>query len=317
MSVTSDILDEDENVYGVFRQHYVFLVGQVITELILLGLVLVAMSMTGMVLTQYKIESGGWLSSILYGVLTIAAIVLLVSGVIDFLRWYYSAIIVSTRRLIRRTGIFQRAVVDMSLQRISEINMTQSFWGRMVGYADFMVMSESETGQEIRGVMNPIEFRTALDDARVGEARDFVSGANGKPIPPTHQMHPAAMPPSTTQVIAASADEAHRLQMWSMLEALFEQGILTEDELESKRQLLFESKRNPAPAAPERAHFAEWPDDVTPGDDGDGDESYMDTPQTLTDRDTQVRDTQPDVRAMPPVPPRTTNWEDEKDSHGT
>jgi hypothetical protein len=52
--------------------------------------------------------------------------------------------------------------------------MTQSFWGRIVGYANFMVMSEAETGQEIRGVVNPIAFRTALDDARVGEVRDFM-----------------------------------------------------------------------------------------------------------------------------------------------
>jgi hypothetical protein len=37
-----------------------------------------------------------------------------------------------------------------------------------------MVMSEAETGQEIRGVVNPIAFRTALDDARVGEVRDFM-----------------------------------------------------------------------------------------------------------------------------------------------
>ncbi len=299
MSVTSDILDEDENVYGVFRQHYMFLVGQIITELILLGLVIVAMSMVGMVLTQYQLRNG-WLESIIYGLLIVAAVVLVVSAVIDAVRWYYSATIVSTRRLIRREGVFQRAVTDMSLQRISEISMTQSFWGRIVGYADFMVTSESETGQEIRGVMNPIEFRTALDDARVGEARDFIRSPDGNLVQLPTQAD-SNMPPSTTQVVAASADEAHRLQMWSMLEALFEQGILSEDELESKRQLLFEPKRRSA--QPMATQAPEWSDDVMTDD--------HDT-ETPADRDTQARDTQPDVRAMPPLPPRTTNWEDEK-----
>lgn len=301
MSVTSDILDENENVYGVFRQHYIFLVGQIVTEFILLSLVFVAMSMVGMVLAQFKIQDG-WLAPILYGVLSIAAVVLLVSGIIDFLRWYYSATIVSTRRLIRRTGIFQRSVTDMSLQRISEISMTQSFWGRMVGYADFMIMSESETGQEIRGIMNPIEFRTALDDARVGEARNFVNGAIGTPVSSPDRASAMAVPPSTTQVIAASADEAHRLQMWSMLEALFEQGILSEDELESKRQLLFESKQSATPPA----STPEWSDDVMPDDDTSA------TPEDAADRETQLRDTQPDVRSMPPLPPYAKNWEDEK-----
>jgi len=301
MSVTSDILDENEHVYGVFRQHYIFLVGQIVTEFILLSLVFVAMSMVGMVLAQFNLEEG-WISPILYGVLSIAAVVLLVSGIIDFLRWYYSATIVSTRRLIRRTGIFQRSVTDMSLQRISEISMTQSFWGRMVGYADFMIMSESETGEELRGVMSPIEFRTALDDARVGEARDFVSGARGQTPPTTNRMGGVAMPPSTTQVIAASADEAHRLQMWSMLEALFEQGILSEDELESKRQLLFEPKRGTTTPKP----AAEWSDDVMPDDRDRG------APDSPADRETQARDTQLDERSLPSLPPHTTNWEDEK-----
>jgi hypothetical protein len=230
----------------------------------------------------------------------VAAVVLVVSAVIDAVRWYYSATIVSTRRLIRREGVFQRAVTDMSLQRISEISMTQSFWGRIVGYADFMVTSESETGQEIRGVMNPIEFRTALDDARVGEARDFLRSPDGNLVQLPTQAD-SNMPPSTTQVVAASADEAHRLQMWSMLEALFEQGILSEDELESKRQLLFEPKRRSA--QPMATQAPEWSDDVMTDD--------HDT-ETPADRDTQARDTQPDVRAMPPLPPRTTNWEDEK-----
>lgn len=301
MSVTSDILDENEHVYGVFRQHYIFLVGQIVTEFILLSLVFVAMSMVGMVLAQFNLEEG-WISPILYGVLSVTAVVLLVSGIIDFMRWYYSATIVSTRRLIRRTGIFQRSVTDMSLQRISEISMTQSFWGRMVGYADFMIMSESETGEELRGVMSPIEFRTALDDARVGEARDFVSGARGQTPPTTNRMGGVAMPPSTTQVIAASADEAHRLQMWSMLEALFEQGILSEDELESKRQLLFAPKRGTT--APEPA--AAWSDDVMPDDRDRG------VPDSPADRETQARDTQLDERSLPSLPPHTTNWEDEK-----
>jgi len=301
MSVTSDILDENEHVYGVFRQHYIFLVGQIVTEFILLSLVFVAMSMVGMVLAQFKIQDG-WLAPILYGVLSIAAVVLIVSGIVDFLRWYYSATIVSTRRLIRRTGIFQREVTDMSLQRISEISMTQSFWGRIVGYADFMIMSESETGEEIRGVMNPIEFRTALDDARVGEARDFVSGANNARAASPNRADAAAMPPSTTQVIAASADEAHRLQMWSMLEALYEQGILSEDELESKRQLLFESKQGATPPDLTRA----WSDDVMSDNDTPA------TPEDVADRETHVRDTQPDVRSMSPLPPYAKNWEDEK-----
>jgi uncharacterized membrane protein YdbT with pleckstrin-like domain len=125
------------------------------------------------VLPKYDVQAGIW-SVIASEVLLVIVGALIISAVIDVWRWRYSATIITNRRLIRCEGIFQRSVTDMSLQRISEIKMTQSFWGRIVGYANFMVMSEAETGQEIRGVVNPIAFRTALDDARVGEVRDFM-----------------------------------------------------------------------------------------------------------------------------------------------
>lgn len=177
MNIFRDILDEQEHVYGVFRQHSFFLIGRIITEIVLVGLAVFVMAMIGVVLPKYDVQAGIW-SVVASEVLLVIVAALVISAIIDVYRWRYSATIITNRRLIRCEGIFQRSVTDMSLQRISEITMTQSLWGRIVGYADFLVTSESETGQEIRGVVNPIAFRTALDDARVGEARDFGRGTD-------------------------------------------------------------------------------------------------------------------------------------------
>lgn len=308
MSITDDILDAEEHEYGVFRQHYIFLTGQVVTEFVLIGLVAVAYSMLGLVPNV-----NSTIATIINWLLGGTALVLVGSVVLDATRWYYNAIIVTDRRLIRREGLLQRDIVDMSLARISEIRMDQSLWGRIFGYADFVVMSESETGQEIRGIGEPILFRTTLDDARVGEFRPNIHSERDEdppmPLRSLASNQPQHSSPSTTQIMAASADDAHRLHMWSMLESLYEQEILTADELEAKRRLLFEpQRRTAAPTAQPVANVADDDhDDVDMGMDEDDNGAHVDERGTMGSRiggtAPSAQDDDLDTRTPPPYQP--------------
>lgn len=229
-----DMIDDDEIVYGTYRVHVIFLIGQLLSEIVLLSLTFLAMSLAGDLLGAMENQSTTLF--IVNLVLWVIAAVLIVSAIIDIVRWYTKAIIVTDRRLIRREGFIQRNIVDITLNRLSQVDFVQSFVGRMLNYGNLTIMGGADLPpQEFRNIANPIEFRNTIEDARVGE-------------PPAHRVQITPAPqaaevpseaPDASPVVVSSVDDPERLRAWAKFEDLYQQGFLTDAELDEKRRMLF------------------------------------------------------------------------------
>ncbi|MCE2850916.1 MAG: PH domain-containing protein [Chloroflexaceae bacterium] len=166
MGYVESMLLKDEAIIYTGRKHYALLLGQIVTEVILLGLTGVAVWLVSQVLLHFNITEG-FLPYTLYGVLAVAGAVLLGSAVIDYLRWYNDCVVLTNRRIMKFEGLFNRHMIESSLNKINDVALNQTFFGRMIGYGDITILTAADTGlQEMRNIADPIGFKRALAEAR-------------------------------------------------------------------------------------------------------------------------------------------------------
>lgn len=166
MGYIESMLLHDEVIIYTGRKHYALMLGQIITEIILLGLTGVAAWLGNQVLRQYDVTNMVFIY-VLYGSLLLAALVLIGSAVIDYLRWYNDCVVLTNRRIMKFEGLFNRHMIESSLSKINDVALTQTFFGRVFGYGDIMILTVAETGiQEMRNIANPIGFKYALSEAQ-------------------------------------------------------------------------------------------------------------------------------------------------------
>jgi uncharacterized membrane protein YdbT with pleckstrin-like domain len=134
-------------------------------------------------------------------VVTIAWIVFAVA---PFLRWRFTLFVLTTDRLITRSGIIAKNSKEIPLERINDVAFSQSILERLVGAGDLLVESAGERGQtRITNVRKPEEVQLMI-------YKEVES----------NQQKGASSVPEQIQAL-------HRL---------YEQGILTEAEYETKKQ---------------------------------------------------------------------------------
>lgn len=109
-------------------------------------------------------------------VLGVAALVGVLFGLArftwDWLRWWSEEYIVTSRRVIQSEGIVNKRTADSSLEKVNDVLLTQSFFGRILGYGDLEIVTGSDVGvNKLTRLRDPIHFKTAMLDAkaRLGE----------------------------------------------------------------------------------------------------------------------------------------------------
>jgi uncharacterized membrane protein YdbT with pleckstrin-like domain len=162
-------------------------------------------------------DAGSWGRSI-FGWLALIAIGA-TSGwtVVRYITWVTSHFVVTSHRIIYRTGWLRKDGIDIPLDRVNNVVISQSLVGRLIGAGDLLIESAGESGQQrfsdIRSpmrVQNQIYSQIQLDKQ-------------------THRRGDAA-------VVAPGSDLASQLER---LEGLLERGVLTHEEFEAqKRRLL-------------------------------------------------------------------------------
>ena len=148
------LLGENEQIILQTHQHWFVLFGKIFLELLLIALIIggsLALS------AIYPIA--------IYGLGLV--IVPLIGMLNDILVWRNKAYIVTNRRVIQISGVFNKDVVDSSLEKVNDVKMSQSFFGRLFGYGDIEILTASELGVNLFHVIhNPIEFKTAMLNAK-------------------------------------------------------------------------------------------------------------------------------------------------------
>jgi hypothetical protein len=122
---------------------------------------------------------------------------------------------ITSLRIIKKTGILTRLVSQIPLDKVQDLRLVATLWGRWLSYGNVEVESAGETGPVVfRRIQNPEAFRNVVFSRRT------VPGA-GLIAPPA---------PATVHRTAAERLED--------VERLFKTGSLTEAEYQLKRQEL-------------------------------------------------------------------------------
>lgn len=148
------LLGENEHLLMVTRQHWFVLFGSIFLEIILIVVIIL---LVGIATYFFPIAAFGF----------ILFLVPVVGMVRDILIWSSRRYLITNRRVIQVSGVFSKEVVDSSLEKVNDVKMDQSFFGRMFGYGDIEILTASELGANLfRRIGDPIKFKTTMLNAK-------------------------------------------------------------------------------------------------------------------------------------------------------
>jgi uncharacterized membrane protein YdbT with pleckstrin-like domain len=148
------LLGENERILLETHQHWFVLFNKIFLEIILI-VIIIAVSLFAA--AYYPIAIAG-----------LALVLVPVLGMLkDIMVWRSQAYLVTTRRVIQIAGVLGKDVVDSSLEKVNDVKLSQSFFGRIFGYGDVEILTASELGVNLfHQIANPVEFKTEMLNAK-------------------------------------------------------------------------------------------------------------------------------------------------------
>jgi uncharacterized membrane protein YdbT with pleckstrin-like domain len=171
-SYLKSLLGEKETIILAVHQHWLVLLGEIASELLLsLGILALAIGLSFFI--------GPFA---LLGLLILAAPA--VSLTRDVMIWWNRQYIITNRRVIQVSGVLSKNVADSSLEKVNDVMLQQSFFGRVFGYGDLEVLTASELGvNKIRRISNPVQYKIALVNAKAQLESGAGIRAEGSDVP--------------------------------------------------------------------------------------------------------------------------------------
>jgi hypothetical protein len=201
----NNMLGENEKMLLVTRQHWFVLFGMILAEVFIIFVLLAAVIAGSFSFPPFTvfIVAGGF----------VVILFPLVGMVRDILIWYNRQYIVTNRRVIQVSGFINKNVVDSSLEKVNDVKMSQSFFGRIFDYGNVEILTASELGVNVfQRIGDPVHFKTAMLNAKEKLGYDEMG------------YHP--QPAQDVPGMIAKLDELRK------------QGVLTEEEFQQKKAVL-------------------------------------------------------------------------------
>jgi len=212
-SYLESLLGERENVILVAHQHWFVLASSILLEVILILVIFVAA-----IIAATNFPFIGLIAAIGFALLLIP----IATMTHDILNWSHRQYIITNWRVMQIAGIVNKNVIDSSLEKVNDIKMTQSFFGRIFDYGDIEILTASELGVNLfKRIDDPIHFKTALINAKEQLSRNLPLERQGE-----------------------SDNEADSIPILiAQLDKLRSQGVLTEEEFQQKKVALLAKLR--------------------------------------------------------------------------
>jgi uncharacterized membrane protein YdbT with pleckstrin-like domain len=86
----------------------------------------------------------------------------LVSGLSALVRRSTTELAVTDRRVIYKTGIFQRHSMEMNLSKVETVGVNQSILGRLLGYGTVIVRGTGGSFEPVAFIGDPLTFRSTI-----------------------------------------------------------------------------------------------------------------------------------------------------------
>jgi uncharacterized membrane protein YdbT with pleckstrin-like domain len=150
---------------------------------------------------------------------------------LQYMNWTFTHFVVTSSRVIFRTGVLAKHGVEIPMDRIANINFNQSMWERVIGAGDLEIESAGRDGQStFNDVWHPDAVQQELYRQMEGHAQMRAGYAAGAATAATGPAGPAA---SASQ----SATVPEQIQQ---LADLRDRGVITAAEFEAKKAQLLE-----------------------------------------------------------------------------
>lgn len=159
------LLTDDESVVVEMRPHWRVLIPAV--AWVLLGVAAVVVSLQ-------VADRPSWLVPT---VALLALVLLLGLAAPPVIRWLFTQYVLTTERIVVRSGVVSRSGTEIPLESISNVLFTQSVVERLLGYGDVVLESAGESGQSrLRDVRDPEDFQSKVYAARERRSLHFSRG---------------------------------------------------------------------------------------------------------------------------------------------
>jgi uncharacterized membrane protein YdbT with pleckstrin-like domain len=203
------LLNDGEDVALDLRPHWWYFSRHILSGVPLLLLLVLAFKIDNTVLWWFwavlALVWAGWLA-------------------LQYLNWTFTHFVVTSSRVIFRTGVLAKHGVEIPMDRIANINFNQSMWERVIGAGDLEIESAGKDGQtKFDDVWHPDAVQQELYRQMENHARTRAGWTAGTAAPR------AAAPTSSTV--------PEQLQQ---LADLRDRGVITAAEFEAKKAQLLE-----------------------------------------------------------------------------
>ncbi|HEY4689031.1 MAG TPA: PH domain-containing protein [Anaerolineae bacterium] len=168
MGYVESLLSKGEDMIVRSRQHWVSLLASILIN----GFIVVVVLVLYIVLDKL-LKPVGVVATAIGVVALIGVLFGLVRFGWDLLQWWAEEYIVSTRRVIQTEGIINKRTADSSLEKVNDVVLVQSFFGRILGYGNLEIVTGSDIGVNLlTRLRDPITFKTAMLDQKA-KLHDF------------------------------------------------------------------------------------------------------------------------------------------------
>jgi hypothetical protein len=207
----NSLLGTNEKILLECRQHWFVFVRNIFVEGIAIAAIFALVTFILVVLAPSP--EYNWVA---YGYALV--IFPIISLVFDFFQWWNRKYIITDFRVIQISGIINKDVIDSALEKINDVKLTQSFFGRIFNFGTIEILTASEIGiNKISTLGSPIRFKTTMINAKEDMDRDDDHGRRGGAAPKVANDIPT---------------------MIAQLDNLRAQGILSSEEFQVKKEEL-------------------------------------------------------------------------------
>ena len=154
MPYPDKVLAADEEVVAHLHPHPLTVFWPVVRLLVLVGAASFGMAMI-------PVGRNQGLFRLL--VLAVAVVLLLVSVVGPLLRWRTTHYVITSHRLLHRSGVLTRRGRDIALSRITDVSFTQTLWQRVIRSGTLRITSPGEGATVLDRVPGAERVQTLLN----------------------------------------------------------------------------------------------------------------------------------------------------------
>jgi len=216
MSFPRRLLGPDEELIIELRPHWLALVQPVLVT----ALIFVAMGIVLAYVPSWSVS--GWIKLV---IVAVAVALFLAKPMRRFLAWATSEFVVTSDRVVHRSGILTKRSMEIPLENVTDVRYEESFVERLVGAGSLILESPGEYGQE--------RFSHVSHPEKVQKTIYELTEENHRRMAPVTPLAPVPQPSRGPGV--SVADEIAKLAR------LRQQGVLTEEEFQAQKARLLQS----------------------------------------------------------------------------